>query len=86
MPIDPVPEIIGELAVDIAIYKICSRRDQAPEERRNKYKDAVKHLDKIASGKVILPDAVSAPAASSSGVVNITSTTRVFGRDSLKGF
>lgn len=86
VPVDPVPEIIVELAVDIAIYKICSRRSQAPEERRQKYDDAVKYLDKIASGKAVLPGAALVPASSSSGVVNITSGPRIFGRDSLKGF
>lgn len=86
VPVDPVTDMIRELAVDIAIYKICSRRSQAPEERRQKYDDAVKYLEKIASGKAVLPEAASAPAGSSDHAVSVSSNTRVFSRESMKGY
>jgi phage gp36-like protein len=86
VPVSPVPDIIAELACDIAIYKICSRRSQAPEEIRLKYDDAVKHLGKIAAGKVLIPAATSASESASDDAVIITSGTRKFSRDSMDGF
>ncbi|MCF6246916.1 MAG: DUF1320 domain-containing protein [Desulfobacula sp.] len=86
VPVDPVTDMIKDLAVDIAIYKICSRRSAAPEERRDKYEDAVRYLKEIASGKAILPEAAAAPSDSSDHTVSISSNSRVFSRDSMKGF
>ncbi len=86
IPLSPVPDIINSLAVDIAIYKISSRRAAAPEGIRKTYEDAVKSLEKVAQGKAILPDAASAPATSSTGAVKITSDTRLFTRDDMGGF
>lgn len=86
VPVNPVTDMIKDLAVDIAIYKICSRRSNAPDERRKNYDEAKRLLDKIASGKVILPGAAASPAGTSDNTVKITSNPKLFGRDSLKGY
>ena len=86
IPLSPVPDIINSLAVDIAIYKISSRRGAVPEEIRTKYSDAVKFLEKVATGKVVLPGAASAPATASTGAVKISSDTRIFTRNTMGGF
>jgi len=85
-PLSPVPDIVNSLAVDIAIYKISSRRGGAPEENRIKYDDAVKFLEKVSTGKVILAQAVSAPSSVSDDGVKITSDPRIFTRDDMGGF
>lgn len=86
VPVQDVPDIIIGLAVDIAIYKICSRRSAAPDEIRRKYDDAVRYLEKVAAGKIIIPKADSAPADTSAGSAAVTSSKRVFSRSSLQGF
>lgn len=86
VPVSPVPDIIKDLAVDIAIYKICSRRSQAPEEIRTKYDDAVKYLEKAAAGKIAIPGAVSAPDSMSNDGVSMSTSTRIFSRDKMNGF
>lgn len=86
VPIAPVPDILLDIAVDIAIYKISSRRSQAPEEIRTKYDDAVKWLIKVAAGTVKIPSAASAPSDQSNDAPVITTSPRIFSRDSLKGF
>lgn len=86
VPLNPVPDMILELAVDIAIYKIASRRGKAPEGRREKFDDAVKLLEKIAAGKAVVPGAASAATESGNHPVKITSAGKVFSRESLKGW
>ncbi|OGV64132.1 MAG: hypothetical protein A2283_12435 [Lentisphaerae bacterium RIFOXYA12_FULL_48_11] len=86
VPVSPAPDIVRELAVDIAIYKIQSRRGQSPEEIRKKYEDAIKYLEKVASGKIILPGASAAPTGIGSDAVTITTSTRIFSRESMKGY
>jgi len=86
VPVSPVPDIVLDLAVDIAIYKIYSRRSQPPDEIRRKYDDAVKYLEKVAAGKIIIPDATAAATSTSDTAVTITSGTRKFSRTTLEGF
>jgi len=86
VPLSPVPAIITTLAVDIAGYKIGSRRGSAPEDVRKKFEDAVRFLDKVSSGKAFIPGATSAPASASNDAVKITSDTRLFTRSSMGGF
>ena len=86
VPLAPVPDLVRDLAVDIAIYKIHTHRPGIPDEVRTKYDDAVKYLEKAASGKIIIPGAAAAPDGESSGSVAITGPSRIFSRDSLKEF
>lgn len=85
VPLDPVPDVINWAACDIAVYKISSRRGIAPEEVRQKFDDAVKFLDRLASGKGELPGA-SQSTSGGADTVQMTSDTRVFSRDRLRGF
>jgi len=84
VPLSPVPPIIRKISVDIAIYNLFSRRDAPPEERRNRYKDAVEFLKQVAMGRASLgqddPDSTPAPAERPI----ITSSPKIFSRDSLK--
>lgn len=86
VPVSPVPDILLDLAVDIAVYKISSRRGQSPEEIRKKYEDAIKYLEKVAAGKIVLPGASAAPTGSGSDAVAITTSPRIFSRDSMKEY
>jgi len=56
VPFSPVPPIITKLAVDIAIYNLFSRKYTGVEEDNiiRRYKNAVKVLERMAEGKVMI--------------------------------
>lgn len=85
VPLDPVPDVINGVACDIAVYKISSRRGIASEEVRKKFEDAVKFLEKLASGKAVLPGADESTSGGTD-MVRMTSDVRVFSRNSMMGF
>lgn len=86
VPFDPVPDLVRKFAVDIAIYNLFGRRDVAPEDRRNRYKDAIAFLRQVASGAATLgvedPDGTPAPAEHP----RITGPARIFSREKLGGW
>jgi len=55
VPFVTVPAVIKQHSITIAIYFLYSRRSIAPEVRKDNYKDALKHLQDIATGKAALP-------------------------------
>jgi len=85
VPLSPVPPIIRKISVDIAIYNLFSRRQGAPEDRRLRYKDAIKFLENVARGLISLgvddPDSTPSEAHKP----QISFSDRIFSRDDLKG-
>ncbi len=77
---NPAPPLLTALSVDIAVYRIVSRRGDAPEEFRKRYEDALKRLQEIASGKAVLPGAARIESAGedSPGPAVIVSPAPVF--------
>ncbi len=61
LPLDPVPALLKGLAADLAIYGLHPWG--APEEMRQRYKDAMTTLGKIAAGDIVL-DAEKIPTVS----------------------
>ncbi|RUM41437.1 MAG: DUF1320 domain-containing protein [Desulfocapsa sp.] len=51
LPLSTVPDHLAEKCVDIAIYRMCSTANQLTEIIKNRYEDAIEHLEQIASGK-----------------------------------
>ncbi len=86
LPLAIVPPIISKCAADIAIYNLFSRRMGPPEDRRDRYKDAVALLTRVASGSISLgvedPDGTPKPAEAP----RMTAPSPVFGRDRMRGF
>ncbi|MEW6670224.1 MAG: DUF1320 domain-containing protein [Thermodesulfobacteriota bacterium] len=89
VPLSPVPPKVRKLAVDIAIYHLYSRRgDAAPDIRKDRYRDAVRFLEKVAAGDIAL--GVASPAPESGGaefispVAGSPPATRIFTRDTMK--
>jgi len=87
VPLSPVPDMIRRVSVDLAIYNLYSRRDSfgMPEIRSERKKDAVSYLKDVAAGKVTLGSATPA-AQNSADSVQVSSSDRVFSRDTLSGF
>ena len=50
IPFSPVPVMIRKVSVDIAIYNLYARRQGAPEDRKERYDDAISFLKDIAKG------------------------------------
>ncbi len=86
VPLTPVPAMIRRISVDIAIYNLYSRRgDSAPDVRQDRYKEAVRFLEKVSAGKIGLGAATPAPVNTSGGV-DIDSNDRIFSRSKMAGF
>lgn len=82
----PVPDLVKQLAIDVAIYRLYRRRQRVPDDVRTAYEDAVKKLEGIAKGLVTL--GIEPPPAESSKATSgeIFGPKRVFDRDKLGGF
>jgi phage gp36-like protein len=80
LPLNPVPTVIVRLAAEIARYRLWS--NNASEEVRNRYKDAIKFLTSVSQGEVQL--GANTPAAGGlvkgGSILADESPERVFGR------
>jgi len=72
VPFDPVPAVIRKFSVDISIYNLFSRRQGADEDRRNRYRDAIRFLQNLSKGFVTL--GVDAPVEIAQDTVSVTTT------------
>jgi len=88
VPFNPVPAIIAKCSLDIAIYNLYARRvETMPEVRDKNYNNAIKLLQSIAKGDILLNGTTTpspAPDTARSGMT--TSQPRQFTRDTLRGF
>lgn len=85
--LDPVPDLISSLAVDICIYKIASRRKDAPDDIRTNYEDALRMLGKISTGKAHIPGLeVHAETATANTAAAVVTRSKHFTADGLEGF
>lgn len=84
IPIDPVPQIIRYMSCDITRFMLWD--DNAPDEVRARYDDAIARLKDIAKGMMKLPDSTPKPDRNPSGGVDYTAQTRIFSRVTLCGF
>ena len=86
LPLAEVPALVRRLSVRLTRYNLYARRypEGVPEGIRTDFGDAMKLLDRIASGDVTLG---IQPAASpnTERIVNVTTHTGLFRRGSLKG-
>lgn len=82
LPLSRVPKIIAGFACDIARYRLCgSGGVTETEEVRNRYKDAVKFLERVSKGEIGLGlDATNNVAKPANTVQFAAPSGRVFGR------
>jgi len=89
LPLSPVPGLIGTLACDIAVYRLYARRSRLdpPEGVAERYRNALKLLEKIQDGKITL-GAGSAVTPETSADMAAVSTPggRIFNRHTLGGY
>ena len=80
LPLDPVPPIVEQLNVDMAIYQLAG--DAVTEQQQKRYDNAVKLLTKISEGKIKL----GLPAADqpeSSDAMHVSAQDKLFDRTKL---
>lgn len=86
-PIPSPPAVINKLSKDIALYNILSRKGMLRDERENnyfeRYKYAIKFLENVAKG--IADIGITVPAQKANTGFNITSNTKIFGRNNMNG-
>lgn len=89
VPFAQTPPRLRAISVDIAIYNLFSRRHAVPEERRTRYEDATKYLDKIARG-LASPGVQPIPAPPGdddiAGAVQVATRDKKFGPDTMDKF
>jgi len=85
VPLSPVPDIVRKMSTDIAIYNLFARRQGAPEDRKDRYKNAITFLRSVAEGKATL-GADSPGGTPQATPVVITSQTRIFSRTTMEEF
>jgi phage gp36-like protein len=85
VPFDPVPDLVAKMSADVALYNLYGRRDDVPEIRAERYKNAITFLKGVAAGSNSLGE--DDPDTPGQGETpQITSGTREFSRTSLRGW
>ena len=85
LPLSPVPANFERIACDITRYHLYD--DLATEQVRERYKNAIAYLTKVAEGKIsIAPDASGTVDATTEDGVAYQAQAAVFGSDALSGF
>jgi phage gp36-like protein len=82
LPLAAAPAQLRNLAADLALYHLYSRRSIAPQVRRRKYEDAVAFLKQVAAGQAIV-DGAGDPAEDHRQVAEFSGAARLFGRGDL---
>lgn len=81
VPLAVPPRRVVDLACDIARYRLYGQG--ATDEVRNRYRDAVGYLERVARGTAQIPGADSLAPASGGGSVQFETGQKVFARESL---
>jgi len=80
LPLNPVPDQVKGLSMDMALYHLYSRRSLAPPVRRQKYEAALSLLKQIAAGEAIVEGASELLTESSQVESEFSSAPRIFSR------
>lgn len=88
LPLVPVPAVVRNLAMDIAIYRLANDAGLLAEDMRKRYEDAIAFLKDVARGIATVPqpkpaDAPVTPVASPQSVL-FDGPPRLFGRHALR--
>ncbi len=88
VPLDPVPDLVKAIAVDLAVYNLHKRRPllPMPETCRQSYADRIGFLKQVVAGTATIGATAAPPPAVSQDVTEIGSGERIFSTDTLKGF
>lgn len=80
LPLAVVPSVLVQVAVDIAVYRMCPSDALVTEEIRTRYTDARATLKAIAKGDVSLGPTPERSGGQASSPALVSGRPRVFGR------
>lgn len=83
LPLSSVPGVLKRICIDIALYRL-SPDSSYTEEKRQRYEDAIAHLEKLASGKIVLGLPEVPGQEDANDTIEITSEKRLFNRRTSK--
>ncbi|MFH1028488.1 MAG: DUF1320 domain-containing protein [Pseudomonadota bacterium] len=84
VPLDPIPALISKFSADIAIYNLYSRvAETIPDTRSDRYKNAIRTLEKISEGKIRLGGETEPPAKAQASA-SFVAPERLFTREKLR--
>jgi phage gp36-like protein len=83
-PLDPVPEVIRKISVDLAVWNLLSRRGRMEEVRTERYRAAIRFLERVSKGEISL--GAEGPASDAAAELSTESPPRLFTREKLGGF
>ena len=86
LPFATVPLLVRDFACDIARYRLCGGEVTETEEVRNRYKDAIDFLKRVASNQVTLGLNAASAEVTPSAAVKVSSNNRVFSRNLLADY
>lgn len=84
LPLDPVPQLLRPIAADLVLYALHPWG--APEEIRLRYRDAIRTLERIADGTILLDVAGAEPPRATGDQVRFSAPEKVFTADRLRDF
>jgi len=86
VPFAAVPDIIRAISVDIAIFNLYARRRGATPAVRDRYDDRIAFLKNVAKGLATLGEDDPDGVPSETHAPQISSSDRLFTRDSMEGW
>ena len=84
LPLLTVPDVVKGWVLDITRYRLWD--DQAPEEVRRRYEDALQQLRDLAAGKLALPPGVDGTPSTGGFESEGYADERIFTATTLAGF
>lgn len=84
LPLSPVPALLRPLAADLVLYGLHPWG--APEELRLRYRDAIRMLEAIAAGTILLDVEGAEPPRATSDQVRVAAPEPVFTREQRERF
>lgn len=91
LPLPSTPDILVQLSVDIALYRLAASSDVLSEEHRTRYEDATAHLKRLSKGDAVLVFAIDENAVpdpdqdNSPNPIVVAGPPRVFSREKMEG-
>ena len=94
LPIQSRPALLTRLCVDIAVYWLAEDGAGATDDKRRRYEDAMKYLERLADGRIDLPSVSDGIEPPGSGVgsgdsmvgAEFSASERLFTRQTMRGF
>jgi phage gp36-like protein len=68
VPLDPVPEYIKVVCIDIAVYRMAHEHAPRTQEMRLRYEDAMRYLEGVAKGTIAVEGATEDTAGGGTDV------------------